>query len=98
MRTPLEEQETIIRWYRTDDYFECSTSDTTMWTKFDKLVERGDWEMFRTETYHGTVVEKFYRAPVKVLSFGARPRATRELTEEEKVKKAERLRKARQNG
>lgn len=98
MRTPMEEQETIIRWYRTDDYFECSTTDTTMWTKFDKLVERGDWEMFRTETYKGEVVEKFYRAPVKVLSFGAKPKVGTKLTEEQRAQRAEQLRRIRQEG
>ena len=45
MRTPMSEQETIIRWYREDEEATIYTSDYTMMTRFDKFVESGDWEL-----------------------------------------------------
>ena len=39
MNVPLEEQETVIQFNRTDDYATIYTSDSTMITKLDKCCE-----------------------------------------------------------
>lgn len=39
-RTPIQEQETIITWYRTDTQATIYTSDRKMMTKLDKMYPR----------------------------------------------------------
>lgn len=41
IRIPVEEQETVIRWYRTDTEATVSTSDSTVITAMEKLIEKG---------------------------------------------------------
>ena len=84
MRTPMSEQETIIRWYREDEEATIYTSDYTMMTRFDKFVESGDWEL-DTENYSGQdIVSKEYKAPKNLVFGRSKQVEKRPLTEEEK--------------
>lgn len=84
MRTPISEQETIIRWYREDEEATIYTSDYTMMTRFDKFVESGDWEL-DTENYSGQdIVSKEYKAPKNLVFGRSKQVEKRPLTEEEK--------------
>ncbi len=84
MRTPISEQETIIRWYREDEEATIYTSDYTMMTRFDKFVESGDWEL-DTENYSGwDIVSKEYKAPKNLVFGRSKQVEKRPLTEEEK--------------
>ena len=84
MRTPMSEQETIIRWYREDEEATIYTSDYTMMTRFDKFVENGDWEL-DTENYSGQdIVSKEYKAPKNLVFGRSKQVEKRPLTEEEK--------------
>ena len=84
MKTPFKEQETIIRWYREDEEATIYTSDYTMMTRFDKFVERGDWEL-DTENYSGQdIVSKEYKAPKNLVFGRSKQVEKRPLTEEEK--------------
>lgn len=84
MRTPGEEQETIIRWYRDEKEASIYTSDYTMMTRFDKFVEGGDWEFVKSETCEGDIVSKTYKAP-KELLYGRKVKLKgKELTDEQK--------------
>ena len=84
MRTPISEQETIIRWYREDEEATIYTSDYTMMTRFDKFVESGDWKL-DTENYSGQdIVSKEYKAPKNLVFGRSKQVEKRPLTEEEK--------------
>ena len=91
MRTPIDEQETIIRWYRDEKEATIYTSDYTMMTRFDKFVEGGDWEFVKSETCEGDIVSKTYKAP-KELLYGRKVKGkSRDLTDEQREAIAERL-------
>lgn len=84
MRTPMSEQETIIRWYREDEEATIYTSDYTMMTRFDKFVVNGDWKL-DTENYSGQdIVSKEYKAPKNLVFGRSKQVEKRPLTEEEK--------------
>ena len=84
MKTPMSEQETIIRWYREDEEATIYTSDYTMMTRFDKFVENGDWEL-DTENYSGQdIASKEYKAPKNLVFGRSKQVEKRPLTEEEK--------------
>ena len=70
MNTPIEEQETIIRFYRDEDTATVYTSDTTMMTKLDKLVATsGDWYLTSTSNFKdGTIADKTYECPKNFIS------------------------------
>ena len=94
MRPSSEEQETIIRIGRLSDRAEICTSDLRYMTKLDRLVENSpEWEFVRQETCEGDVVEKFYRCPVKFISFRSKA-VKRELTDEQRQELADRLRRS----
>ena len=84
MRTPIDEQETIIRWYRDEKEATIYTSDYTMMTRFDKFVEGGDWELTKTETCEGDVVAKRYKAPKELLYGRKAKNKTAPLTDEQR--------------
>lgn len=81
MRTPVDEQETTITWYRDEDTATIYTSDYTMMTKYDKNVSSGDWELLKVDTCEGDVVAKTYSAP-KELVYGSKKK--RVMSEEGK--------------
>ena len=98
MRIPTEEQETIIRIGRTEDFAEISTTDSRYITKLDKLVNNNsdEWECTDEVKINGNVVEKFYRCPVNLVSFRAKT-TTRVMTDEQREAAAERMRKYQEN-
>lgn len=93
MRTPIEEQETIIRIDRVSDTAEIYTSDTRYMNKFDKLVESSpEWE-FEQQTYcEGDVVGKFYKCPVNFISFRTKT-VKKDLTDEQRAALADRAKR-----
>lgn len=71
MNTPIYEQETIITFCRDSDMATVYTADTTMMTKFDKLVETsGDWYLTGSHKFKdGTIADKTYECPKHLISF-----------------------------
>ena len=96
MKIPIEEQETIIRFGRTDERAEICTTDTRYMNKYDKMVkESSDWEFKKQETCEGDVVEKFYTCPVGYVCY-AKKKRLRVMTEKQRQEGAERLRRYRE--
>lgn len=90
----LDEQETVIRYGRTEDYADVSTSDTTQKTKFNKLCSEHPkhWKKIKEDE-----VFSFYRCTPKTL-ISARSKVTeRNFTDEQRQAMASRLVKSRQN-
>lgn len=87
MRTPINEQETTITWYRDDDTAKIYTSDYMMMTRYDKNVSSGDWELLRVDTCEGDIVAKTYLAP-KELLYG-RSKKNKPMSEKIKSEKRE---------
>lgn len=89
----IEEQETHINFMRGDARAVIYTSDTTMMTKFNKLVELQDteWKLERTSTLaNGEVIGKTYSCPIQLLSFRSK-RVKRNYSEEERKAIADRF-------
>lgn len=95
MGLQIEEQETHINFSREDARAVIYTSDTTMMTKFNKLINLADTE-WRLESEsklaNGEVVSKTYSCPVEFVSFRTK-RSSRKFTEEQRQAIAERFRK-----
>lgn len=89
----IEEQETHVNFNRNDERAVIYTSDTTMMTKFNKLVELQDTE-WKIESVsklkNGELIGKTYSCPVNFVSF-RRKKIEREYSEERKKEIAERL-------
>ena len=90
----LEEQETTINFSRTQDAVDVWTSDKTVMTKLDKLCNSAP-DFYKLIAEHkaqddvGAITSKEYRISDKrMLSFRS---MKRNLTEEQKRKRAERL-------
>lgn len=98
MPNTLEEMETTINFSRTGAHAEVWTSDTTMYTRLDKLCKENPAMYTCTEearNRHGELLSKTYRiADKSMLSFKPRKRQV-VLTEEEKAERAERLKRVR---
>ena len=60
IRIPVDEQETVIRWYRTDTEATVSTSDSTVITAMEKLVEKGSarYGEIQNEGYREYILSK----------------------------------------
>lgn len=83
MYVPINEQETTISFSRDDDSAKVWTSDSTVMTKLDKLVERDseNWSCTEQKDKDGDVIAKVYLVrKKKLIAF----RADRVLTEEQK--------------
>ena len=93
MPNTLEEMETTINFSRTGAHAEVWTSDTTMYTKLDKLCKENPAMYSCTEearNRHGELLSKTYRiADKSMLSFRSKKVS---LTEEQKAERARRLR------
>lgn len=97
MSVAYNEQETTIGFSRDEEIAHIYTSDTTMMTKFDKLVSTSEsWNEEKTVTCDGELVGKFYTCPKKLLSYRGAVRTGRKMSEEEKKAAAERLKNARE--
>ena len=81
MKTHRGEQETIIHWYQDDDAATVNTSSYSMMKRYDKCVEKGDWECIKTEYCEGDIVSKTYRVP-KNLVYGRTKKNIRDLRKE----------------
>lgn len=95
MSLSIEEQETHINFNRDDEKAIVYTSDTTMMTKLNKLVELPDtkWKLESvTKLKNGEIVGKTYSCPVNFISF-RKKKVERVYSEAEKKEIAERLRK-----
>ena len=92
MNVPLEEQETVIQFNRTDDYATIYTSDSTMITKLDKCCEEApEFYKLQKEDHlrDGSVSGKTYiLSDRKMLSFR---KSKRVYSEEERKMLRERL-------
>ena len=90
----LEEQETTINFSRTQDAVDVWTSDKTVMTKLDKLciTAPGFYKLIaehKAQDDDGAIISKEYRISDKrMLSFRS---MKRNLTEEQKRKRAEHL-------
>lgn len=86
MKYPREEQETIIRKGALDDFWSVYTSDSTMMTKLDKLVEASDeWEEIGRSTCEGDIVSKDYECTKGMIMIASKSRKKPEMTPEEKA-------------
>lgn len=87
MSVSILEQETHISFMRNDESAVIYTSDTTMITKFDKLVEKNpdEWTVLE-ETENG----KTYKAPVGLVSYRSK---SKKMTAEQKKELSERAKK-----
>ncbi|MGF7145941.1 hypothetical protein HNQ56_004389 [Anaerotaenia torta] len=93
MSVMIEEQETCINFSREDERAIIYTSDTTMMTKLNKLVELQDteWKLEKVSKLgNGEVIGRTYSCPAGFVSFRSK-RVKREYTEEERKQIAERL-------
>ena len=99
----LEEQETVVNFYRVDHRMSIYTSDQTMITKLMKLLKKSEqneeagYVLVREEKMSGRVVAIEVSAPKHLLSLRT-PKKKRELSDEERQELAERMRKARNHG
>lgn len=99
----LEEQETVVNFYRVDHIMSIYTSDQTMITKLMKLIEKSEknsesgYILVREEKMNGRVVAIEVSAPKHLMSLRM-PKEKRELTDEERKAMADRMRKARNHG
>lgn len=86
-----EERESI---FITDDSIKewtISSYQSKMWTK----IERQGYKPYKTETMEGVVVCKYYKIPYSCVSI--RKNVKREMSEEQKLAAAERMKKMREN-
>lgn len=98
MGNSLDEMETTISFSRTEAHAEVWTSDTTMYTRLDKLCKENPATYTCTDearNRNGELLSKTYRiADKQLLSFRPKKRKV-VLTEEEKTERAKRFGKAR---
>ena len=99
MGVPVNEQETTIQFDRVGDKANIFTSDSTVMTKLDKLVENSDiWECSgEVKDMNGDLFGKEYRCPKNMISFRSKKSTPPKLTEEQKRKSIEALRLYREN-
>jgi len=91
-RFTKEERETILTYNEADGYWEIYTGVQSHIRKFDKL----NYEVTNVDYYEdGTVAGKFYKVPKKAISFRD-PSKKRNLTDEQRLAMAERIKNARE--
>lgn len=89
----VEEQETQVNFNRNDKRAMIYTSDSTMMTKLNKLVELQDteWKLESvSKLKNGELIGKTYSCPVSFISF-RKKKVKRTYSEAEKKEIAERL-------
>lgn len=95
MSLSIEEQETHVNFNRDDERATIYTSDTTVMTKLNKLVELPDteWKLESESRLqkNNELIGKTYSCPVGFISFRTK-RIKRAYSENEKKRIAERLR------
>lgn len=93
MGVPLFEQETVINIMRDENIAHICTSDSTMITKLEHRCEANPEEWKKVDEYPEY---KFYECPKSFISFRSK-KVTRELSDEQKAKMAERMRQISKN-
>lgn len=90
----VDEQETVIEYYRTDDRLDIYTSDQTMITKLKKLIAKSDeYEVVdECKSDDGRTLTIEVKAPKEVLKL--KTQAKRKLTDEQKKALADRFHQA----
>lgn len=100
MGLSIEEQETHINFMRGDNRAKIYTSDTTMMTKLNKLVEleNTEWKLEYEEHLKrtGELIGKCYSCPVSFLTFRKKV-ISREYTDEQREQIGKRLREIKSN-
>ena len=95
MGLSFEEQEVIIRWNRAEKVVYVYAADRTMITKMDKLCKEHPENYKCLGVSHASdnheIVDKRYEIADKGLITFRGARVVRELTEEQKIASAERL-------
>lgn len=93
------EQETTISFMRNSDICTVYTSDNTVMTKLDKLVENEKSPCWKLKAEHrshsGELVGKTYETHKRLISFRS-DIVTREMTEEQREAAAERMKEWRE--
>lgn len=88
----IEEQETVINYYRDSDVCTVYTSDSTVMTKLDKLAEDESFPHWKVKRVHklqsGELVGKTYETHKGLISFRS---DFLKLTEKQKQERAERM-------
>lgn len=87
MSVSLQEQETVINFYRDSDLASVYTSDRTVMTRLDKLAESDaypEWKLIKVNRSmeDKEIVSKVYETKKKLISFRANI-IQRDLTEEQ---------------
>lgn len=90
----ISEQETTVSFTRDSDICTVYTSDSTVMTKLDKLVESDKaphWKLKEEHRLHnGELIGKTYETHKRLISFRANI-STREMSEEQKEAASERF-------
>lgn len=94
MGIPVTEQETIIQFSRDSDEASVWTSDSTMMTKLDKLVDYKNWYRVKTEKVDSEVIAKEYKTNKHLISFRAK-KTERVMTDGQRQALSERLKATR---
>lgn len=91
---PIEEQETVINYYRDSDVCIVYTSDSTVMTKLDKLAEDESLSHWKVKQVHklqnGELVGKTYETHKGLISFRS-DIVVQALTDEQRAQRAERM-------
>lgn len=87
---PLNEQETVVNYGRTEADMTIYTTDSTVMTKLDKAVKGGLYEVIELHKVKGKVIGKTYKASKRLLSFRTKEKV---MTEEQKKELAERFKR-----
>ncbi len=90
MKLSLLEQETIITYNAQEDFAEVYTCYPPMIRKLDELTQKNpeEWKVLR-----GDQIGKTYTCPKNLITLRSKSASKRELTEEEKQKARERMKK-----
>ncbi len=94
MGIPVNEQETVIQFSRDSDDAVIWTSDSTIMTKLDKLVDYKNWHKVKVDKIDSEIVAKEYRANKSLISFRSK-KSERVLSEEQRQALSDRLKATR---
>lgn len=91
---PIEEQETTIQISRDGTKARIWSSDNTAITRFKKCLKNSsEWVCWEgSKNKNGNITGYFFECPKKFISYRSKIICSRQLTEEERFIKAERLR------
>ena len=95
MSLSVAEQETCVNFMREDERARIYTSDTTIMTKLNKLVELDgtEWKLeSESKLLSGELIGRTYSCPVSLVSFRTK-RKNQNYTDAQRAEIAERFRK-----